>query len=135
MKALYWIQRKLSRLTPLESAVLCYLASVMVAEEGGILECQWKVALVQRPTARRVNFTYRNDREITVLGSGSELPEVILGRVRVCGQISGFKTTATVKACKGVLVSIDFEPIPWSGNERLDLDCDLGPGFATGGFY
>jgi hypothetical protein len=110
-----------SRPTSLESEVLGEIAAMLGEAEGRVFQLQVRLALFQRhPPGRNVEFRYRTrPPAIQRLANCQNIHRAVLV---VRGSVSGFSTLATVRLAKGVLCSLDFDPIPWVAHEPLEIE-------------
>ena len=121
MNCLSRLLKRLSRPTPLESGVLEKTCAMLGEPENRILRLQIQLAVFQRhPLGRSVEFRYRErPPAIRRLANCQSIHRAVLA---LRGSISGFSTVATVRLAKGVLSSLDFDPIPWTADESLEIE-------------
>ena len=112
---------RFSRPTPLELGVLEKIAAMLGEDEGRTFRLQVRLAVFRRhPSGRNVEFRYR-ERPPTIrrLANCQNIHRAVLV---VRGSVSRFSTVATVRLAKGVLCSLDFDPIPWVAPEPLEIE-------------
>lgn len=112
---------RFSRPTQLESGVLEKTCSMLDEPEGRILRLQVQLATFHRHlSGRTIEFRYRKrPPSIWRLANRQDIHRAVL---TVRGRVSGFSTVATVRLAKGVLSSLEFDLIPWTAHEPLEIE-------------
>lgn len=127
MKALFqWLRRKVSRLSPLESAVLESVIAALPVAEGLTLRAQLHSCSFERGWGHKsLSFFLPDGTAAPALERLRERGRVNLAVVKVQGLTSRFSTAATVVVFVGQLAEIHFDPIPWQSSEKYLVECQL----------
>lgn len=115
---------RLRRMTPLESAILRELETSLPADEGSTLALQIRTARIRRLCGgRSLDFSFR--RPVQPIERLTNEPSAVLAVATVKGKVSGFRTIASIRLAAGTLAVIDFDSIPWTGHEPLEVQCRI----------
>ena len=112
------------RLSRTEASILEFVAQRLPQAEQLAFRSQVKAAQLQK-NFQTILFTYPKPQ--TAIAPFADTLFAKLAVVTVKGRASGFTLEATVSLSRGVLHSLDFNLMPWSDYEDLDIHAELAP--------
>lgn len=119
MKFLARFLRRFRRLSALEISLLDHVEKMLREAERSLFRSQISVAQFDREW-RSVVFSYPEPPPSIDRFAGAPLLKLAILNAK--GKVSGFTVIATVTLAHGVLRSIDYNVVPWSHPEAVEIN-------------